>query len=215
MENKIKIQWLGHACFAISYKGYTVVIDPYNSDYTAGYPPLRVKADKLLVSHEHYGHNFRRGVILSNRPETDCPFKISTLEVSHDGIGGIMRGFCLVHILEADGLKLAHMGDIGTQLNGGEISRLFGADALMVTAGSCTGLPAQEVWRMTEELFPKAIIPMHYRDGNRGARRLEHITDLTNLFEAPEMIHRYPTDTIYIDENTEPQVAVLKYMGGH
>lgn len=213
MEKKIKIQWLGHACFAISYRGYTVVIDPYNSDYTAGYPRLRVKADKLLVSHEHYGHNYREGVILSNRPESDCPFEISTLEVSHDGLYGKMRGLCLVHILEADGLKLVHMGDIGTQLNGGEISRLFGADALMVTAGSCTGLPAQEVWRMTEELFPKVIIPMHYRDGSRGARRLEHITDLTNLFEAPEMVHWYDTDTIYIDENTEPQVAVLKYLG--
>ena len=105
------------------------------------------------------------------------------------------------------------MGDIGTQLNGGEISRLFGADALMVTAGSCTGLPAQEVWRMTEELFPKAIIPMHYRDGNRGPRRLEHIDNLINYFEAPEMIHWYNTDTIEITPDTEPQVAVLKYMG--
>ena len=116
-------------------------------------------------------------------------------------------------VLEADGLKVAHMGDIGTQLNGGEISRLFGADALMVTAGSCTGLPAQEVWRMTEELFPKAIIPMHYRDGNRGPRRLEHIDNLINYFEAPEMIHWYNTDTIEITADTEPQVAVLKYMG--
>ena len=32
------IQWLGHACFAIRHKGYTIIIDPYNSDYTAGYP---------------------------------------------------------------------------------------------------------------------------------------------------------------------------------
>ena len=82
----------------------------------------------------------------------------------------------------------------------------------MVTAGSCTGLPAQEVWRMTEELFPKAIVPMHYRDGNRGPQRLEHIDNLINYFEAPEMIHWYNTDTIEITADTEPQVAVLKYM---
>ena len=40
---------------------------------------------------------------------------------------------------------------------------------MMVTAGSCTALPSQEVWRLTEELYPKVIIPMHYRDG-RAAR---------------------------------------------
>ena len=207
------IQWLGHACFKITHKGYSVVIDPYNSDYTAGYPKLKVTADKLLISHEHYGHNYRQGVSLSGKPESACPFTITALETWHDSVCGIMRGTSLIHILEADGLKVARMGDIGTQLNGGEISRLFGADALMVTAGSCTGLPAQEVWRMTEELFPKAIIPMHYRDGNRGPRRLEHIDNLINYFEAPEMIHWYNTDTIEITADTEPQVAVLKYMG--
>ena len=207
----MEIKWLGHACFLISHKGYRVVIDPYDSKYTTGYPPLKVEADKLLISHEHYGHNFREGVKLSGKPESECPFEITALTVDHDSVGGIMRGTCLVHILEADGLKVAHMGDIGTQLNGGEISRLFGADAIMVTAGSCTGLPAQEVWRMTDELFPKAIIPMHYRFGTHGPRRLEHLEHLTNYFEAPEMIHYYDTDTIVIDSDTEPQVAVLKY----
>lgn len=209
----MEIQWLGHACFKISHKGYSVVIDPYDSDYTAGYPKLRVKADKLLISHEHYGHNYRKGVELSGRPDRDCPFEISVLETWHDSVGGIMRGKTLIHILEADGLKLAHMGDIGTGLTGGEISRLFGADALMVTAGSCTGLPSQEVWRMSEELFPKVIIPMHYRDGNRGPRRLEHVQALADYFEAPEMIHRYDTDTITITADMEPQVAILKYLG--
>ncbi len=209
----MEIKWLGHACFAITHKGYTVVIDPYNSDYTAGYPKLRVRADKVLVSHEHYGHNYREGVILSGRPESDCPFGITSFEVSHDGVYGIMRGSCLVHILEADGLRVAHMGDVGTQLNGGEQTKLLGLDAIMVTAGSCTGLPAQEVWRLTEQIFPKVIIPMHYRFGNHGSRRLEHVDALTNLFEAPEMTHYYDTDTITITEDSEPQIAVLKYMG--
>ncbi len=209
----MELQWLGHACFRITHRGYSVVIDPYNADYCAGYPSLKTHADMILVSHEHYGHNYREGVRLSGRQESDCPFKITKLRVDHDSVGGIMRGTCLIHILEADGLKVAHMGDIGTQLNGGEISRLFGADAIMVTAGSCTGLPSQEVWRMTEELFPKAIVPMHYRFGNFGPRRLEHIENLINYFEAPEMIHYYESDTIVIDGDTEPQVAVLKYLG--
>ena len=46
----IEIKWLGHACFASTYKGYTILIDPYNSDYTAGYPKLRVKADAFVAT---------------------------------------------------------------------------------------------------------------------------------------------------------------------
>ena len=210
----MKLQWLGHACFKISHKDYSIVIDPYDADYVPGYKTLKVKADKVLVSHNHYGHNYKKGVILSGRPESDCPFEITSFEVSHDSIYGRMRGNCLVHILEADGLKIAHMGDIGTQLNGGEITQLFGVDALMVGAGSMRALPSPEIFRMTEELYPKAIIPMHYHDGPRGYKRLEPLDNLVKQYQSPEMIHWYDTDTIEINENTEPQVAVLKFFGG-
>ena len=111
----MEIQWLGHACFSIKHKGYTVVIDPYNYKYTYGYPRLNLRADKVLVSHEHYGHNCREAVTLSGKPESQCPFTISAFSVDHDTVGGRMRGTSLVHILEADGLKLVHMGDIGSK----------------------------------------------------------------------------------------------------
>ena len=209
----MEVKWLGHACFAITHKGYTVVIDPYNSDYTAGYPKLRVKADKLLVSHEHYGHNYREGVLLSGRPESDCPFAITALKAPHEFKMGNWRGFSLIHILEADGLKLVHMGDLGTQLDGGQISQLYGADVCMICAGSITALPSQEAKRATDEIMARVIIPMHYRDGNRGAHRLEQIGEFINQFESPEFIHYYDSDTISITGEEEPQVAVLKYLG--
>lgn len=209
----LEIKWLGHACFAITHKDYTVVIDPYNSDYTAGYPKLHIKADKLLVSHEHYGHNYRDGVVLSDRPESECPFQISVLKVPHEFKMGNWRGFSLIHILEAEGLKLVHMGDLGTQLDGGQISRLYGADVCMICAGSITALPSQEAKRAIDEIMAKVIIPMHYRDENRGAHRLESVKEFTDKFESPEFIHYYPTDTITITADTEPQVAVLKYLG--
>lgn len=80
----MEIQWLGHACFSIKHKGYTVVIDPYNYKYTYGYPRLNLRADKVLVSHEHYGHNCREAVTLSGKPESQCPFAISSFSVDHD-----------------------------------------------------------------------------------------------------------------------------------
>ena len=106
---------------------------------------------------------------------------------------GNWRGFTKIHILEADGFKLVHMGDLGTQLDGGQISRLFGADVCMICAGSATALPSQEA--------------------KRGAHRLESVEEFIKYFDAPEFIHRYDTDTFSLSEDMEPQVAVLKYLG--
>ena len=209
----MEIQWLGHACFRITHQGYTLLIDPYNSDYIPGYPKLTgVRADQLLISHDSYGHNYTQGVVLSGRPESESPFTVTPLEVWHDTVCGIMRGSCLIHLIECDGLRVAHMGDIGAPLTGEQQSKLFELDAMMITAGSCTALPSQEVFRLTEELMPQVLIPMHYRDGNRGPRRLEHVEELTKHF-APSMIHRYDTDRIEITRNMEPQVALLKFIG--
>ena len=206
----MEIRWLGHACFTITQNGYTLVIDPYNSDYVVGYPKLKgLKADKLLISHDSYGHNYREGVVLSGRPESECPFTITPMEVWHDTVCGIMRGSCLVHLIEADGIRIAHMGDIGAPLTGEQAGKLYNLDAMMVTAGSCTALPSQEVFRLTEELFPRVVIPMHYR---RGPRRLEHVEELTKHY-APDMVKYYDTDRITITSDMEPQIAVLRFQG--
>ena len=110
-------------------------------------------------------------------------------------------------------MKIVHMGDLGTQLSGGEISKLFGADVMMICAGSCTALPAQEAKRATDEVMPNVIIPMHYRDGIRGGHRLENIEDFKNYFESDSLFHYYDSDTIEITPEMEPQVAVLKFCG--
>ena len=68
---------------------------------------------------------------------------------------------------------------------------------------------------MTDEVMPNVIIPMHYRDENRGGHRLETVKDFANHFESEEMIHYYDSDTIEIVTGMEPQVAVLKYNGVH
>ncbi len=209
----LTIQWLGHACFAIRRDDYTLIIDPYNSDYINGYPKLHVKADKVLVSHEHFGHNYREGVELSGRPEADCPFVITTLKAPHEFKMGNWRGFTLIHILKVDGLKIVHMGDLGTQLDGGQITQLYGADVAMVCAGSCTALPSQEAKRAMDEIMANVIIPMHYRHNGMGGHRLETVEDFANQFESPELIHYYDSDTLTVTAGMEPQVAVLKYLG--
>ena len=92
------VTWLGRACFKIVHDGYTVVIDPYSAAST-GYPELHVTADKVLVSHDHPGHNNVSAVRLTgtSRP---CPFTIDTVVVGHDEANGIVNATtCEIHKL--------------------------------------------------------------------------------------------------------------------
>ena len=83
----------------------------------------------------------------------------------------------------------------------------------MICAGSATALPSQEAKRVCDEIMAKVIIPMHYRDENRGAHRLESVEEFIKYFDADSFIHRYQSDTLTVTPDLEPQVAVLKYLG--
>ena len=56
------ITWLGHSCFRLESAGYGLVIDPYR--VVAGYPPLRVEANAVYISHHHFDHDCLEAVTL-------------------------------------------------------------------------------------------------------------------------------------------------------
>lgn len=56
------ITWLGHSCFRLESAGYGLVIDPYR--VVAGYPPLRMEANAVYISHHHFDHDCLEAVTL-------------------------------------------------------------------------------------------------------------------------------------------------------
>ena len=108
----MEIIWHGHSCFEIVEDGYSIVIDPFEPDSVGtAFQPIDLVADEVLISHDHRDHNYRDGVKL--RTGKKSPFTITTMETYHDPLKGRMRGMNTVHILEANGLRAVHMGDVG------------------------------------------------------------------------------------------------------
>lgn len=206
----MKIQWLGHSCFKISHDGYSVVIDPYDLT-NAHYPPLKVDADAVLVSHEHRGHNYREGVRLSGTIKP-CPYEVEVIDSFHDTSWGSLRGKNKIHIINWDGYKLVHMGDLGSMLTDNEKAELFGADVLMIAAGGFRAMPSDKTKPLADEIFANVVIPMHYAHDGCGSRRMERVEAFTDQYMPLDLVRFYDTDTITIDHNTPQQVAVLKYM---
>jgi L-ascorbate metabolism protein UlaG (beta-lactamase superfamily) len=61
-----------------------------------------------------------------------------------------------------DGLRLAHLGDLGHPLDSEQIAELKGTDILFVPAGGGNPQDFQDVINLWQQLKPRLVIPMHF-----------------------------------------------------
>ena len=166
----MKLKWLGHSCFEITlYNGKVIVTDPY--DETVGYPPLNVRADLVLSSHGHFDHNCFDAVSgefeIINQPGGYERFgaKITGVHSFHDEVRGAKRGENMLFAIEADGVKLVHLGDLGHQPDTDDQKALLAdVDVLLIPIGGTFTITTPEAVRLIEDYKPAAAIAMHYRN---------------------------------------------------
>lgn len=158
----MKLTWLGHSCFRVEYDDYAIVLDPYAPGSVPGLAPLDVEADEVLCSHEHGDHGYRAAVRLrpARRPS---PFSVTRVASAHDERGGSLRGPNTVHVLEAGGVRAAHLGDLGCLLNEAQARAIGPLDALMLPVGGHYTIDARQARAVADLLAPRTVLPMHYR----------------------------------------------------
>ena len=166
----MKLQWLGHSCFKVTLNnGKILVTDPY--DDTVGYPPLRVKADMVLSSHGHFDHNYFAAVEgtheILNEPGTWERFgaRIAGVQRWHYDVNCSKRGDNVIFSVEADGIKLVHLGDLGHQPDTAEQAAVIdGADVLLIPIGGTYTITTPEAVALIERFRPRAAVAMHYKN---------------------------------------------------
>ena len=206
--SKLELRWLGHACFELKYKDFTVVFDPFQDNYVRGFGSLDVAADLVLCSHFHNDHGAAHVVHPLEGHEN--PFQVTRIQTFHDPEQGALRGENVIHVLEADGFKVAHLGDLGCELTPDQLDQLIDLDVVMIPVGGFYTIGPDEAWDLIEAIQPRVILPMHYRMGDIG---LEAVAELNDFLVQIEEYNEYPGNTITVDKKTEAQVAVLKFMG--
>ena len=204
----MRVKWLGHACFLVEEGDYVVALDPYGDDIVPGLRPLAIEANQVLTSHNHNDHNAISVVKLT--PCGASPFTIARLESAHDDQDGALRGKNTIHILEAAGVRIAHLGDLGQSLTGAQAAEIGKLDALLIPIGGHYTIDAKQAFGIAEQLAPTVVIPMHYRTDRFGYDVIGPLSDFTKLFEDEE-VRMLPGDTIMITEDMPRQVAVLQY----
>jgi L-ascorbate metabolism protein UlaG (beta-lactamase superfamily) len=168
----VKIRYLGHAAFELVLdRGMKVVFDPYKAGAfgTMRYGAIKGPFDVAVVSHEHEDHRCQ-GVLSRSRHIVDAAgvatiegMRIESIATFHDERRGGERGKNLVSIVEAEGLRIAHLGDLGHAITTKNYAMLTGIDVMMVPVGGHFTIDAATAAKIVKEFAPKIAIPMHYR----------------------------------------------------
>lgn len=175
----IEVTYYGHSCFVLSCGGYRVALDPYGP--LPGYRPLRIEAEDVYCSHGHFDHNFVKAVKLTRGSGKQDPFEVTYYDIPHDDAGGTLRGMNKITVFEAEGIRIAHFGDIGCPLSAELTSMLRGLDAALVPVGGFYTIDAQGALDLKNTIQPRVFVPMHYRDGKRGLKEIGTLDDFLAL----------------------------------
>ncbi len=204
----MKIIWHGHSCFKIETDNGSVVFDPYEDGRVPGYAPLPrdLSADAVLCSHQHGDHNAVSLVKLTGNAPS---FGVETLSTYHDEVKGEKRGVNTIHIISAEGMRLAHMGDIGCELTEAQTTALRGVDVLLIPVGGFYTIDAKQAKAMADAVGARVVVPMHYRNGPLG---YEVISTLDGFTELCDDVVTYQTNSIEVTTDTPKQTAVPAYL---
>ena len=163
----MKITYLGHASFLLeTAAGTRIVTDPYAQDIL---PHPVERADVVTASHEHGDHcDFSQVkgdyvIVNSEKAVTFLDVKISCVPCWHDEVQGKKRGHNRAYVMEADGLKIVHLGDLGEAPTPALIAACSDADVLFIAVGGFYTLSGPEAAEAVKALRPKLAVPMHYR----------------------------------------------------
>ena len=203
---QVQIQWLGQSIFLItSSQGTKILADP--SVAAVGYAVTPIEGvDVITVSHEHTDHNnvslatgspmILRGLISTSWNTVDQRvkdvhiFSISPANpIYHDNTQGSQRGRNSIFVFEMDGLRIAHLGDLGHVLSQESVQALGAIDAVLVPVGGAYTIDAAGATQVVNQLNPRIVIPMHYKTPKVPATwpgtGVEPFLDGKNLVERP------------------------------
>ena len=163
------IRHIGHAEFLVETEsGIRIVTDPYGEG--CGYPVKKMKADAALVSHGHHDHNAvdtledLKTVIDREGIYTPASgIRVTALKSFHDDVHGSKRGETLLFLIEAEGLRIVHLGDLGCIPEEEQIRQLSRPDVLMIPAGGFYTIDGKTAHILAEKLQARVILPMHYK----------------------------------------------------
>jgi L-ascorbate metabolism protein UlaG (beta-lactamase superfamily) len=174
----MKIKCYGHAAFLVtSDQGVKIITDPYESGAYGGqlsYGKIKDQADIVLTSHDHADHNDTKSlpgspeIVKGSGSKTVKGISIKGISTYHDPSKGSERGANTIFTFSVDGIKICHLGDLGHILSEKELAEIGSVDILLIPVGGYYTIDSKEASRVSEQIKPKVLIPMHFKTEKCG-----------------------------------------------
>lgn len=200
----MKLTWYGHSCFLMETGGGSLVFDPYAPGSVPGLELPELTADMTVCSHQHRDHYYPQAVKLTGK---DPVVGMQRILSFHDDAGGTKRGDNVITLVDADGFRAVHLGDLGHMLTPAQIASLGRVDILMVPVGGYFTIDAATAWALVEKLDPFIVLPMHYRGKGFGYDVIAPLNDFLALAKNPVF---YDGNVLEPEKLDRPATVVLK-----
>jgi L-ascorbate metabolism protein UlaG (beta-lactamase superfamily) len=215
----MKIQFLGHSSFLIvTNAGTRIVTDPFDPADHVGrldYKPFNEPADIVTVSHGHADHG--KPEVVKGSPiiiRGDGRFAAREVEflgvaTHHDDSNGAQRGRNTVYVINVDGLRVAHAGDLGHVLTADQAAEIGRVDVALVPVGGYFTIDGAKAIRVAEQIGAKIVIPMHFRNRQCSmplADVEEFLRDKPNVLRQGSSVLEVSAEAL----PDQPQIVVLE-----
>lgn len=156
-----------------------MVTDPY--DRGAGFPPLRVTADIVSVSHAEPNHSASAGIASSSGAAklVDGPGEyeiggtmVTGVQTYRDTNRGKTRGRNTAFLFEIDDISICHLGGLGHSLTTEQLEEIQGADVLLIPVDGTATLNSAKAVEVVSQIEPKIVVPMLHASANGGAEAI-------------------------------------------
>ena len=123
---------------------------------------------------------------------------------------GLQRGKNTVFVLEADGLKIVFLGDLGHLLSDDQVKQIGPVDVLFIPIGGVYTLNGSQAKEVVAQLHPKRyVIPMHY-----GTRVFEDLLPPDEFLDGQKNVQRMlTTNELKISTDVVPPAPVTVLLG--
>jgi L-ascorbate metabolism protein UlaG (beta-lactamase superfamily) len=184
----MEITYLGHSSFKIKTKTATVITDPFDSEMV-GVKFNPTEAEIVTVSHTHSDHNAVDKVSAVKKVlEGPGEYEIGGVSIVgypsfHDSKNGAERGKNTIYVIEAEGLRLVHLGDLGHALSDDLVSEIGAVDILMIPVGGVFTIGPKEASEVASKIDPYFILPMHYKNPESKSKEFEELMPVENFLK--------------------------------
>jgi L-ascorbate metabolism protein UlaG (beta-lactamase superfamily) len=217
----MEIVYLGHSAFKIKGKEATVVTDPY--DKYIGFLMMKTEAQVVTISHEHKDHNCLERVtgepfVVRGPGEYEIKgISIFGIPTYHDGEEGEKRGKNTIYVIEVDGIRICHLGDLGHKLSDAVLEEVNGVDVLLVPVGGVFTIGPKTATSVVGQIQPSIVVPMHYKTPKHNKESFGKVAEVDKFLKEIGFEDAKKLDKLKIQGkeqiSEEMEVIVLNFKG--